>query len=67
MCAIFSSLLGLTILAIQELAHPYQGSVVVSAQPLRYALSRMDDMDKVAFGGLHQEWQAAGVSPLTRR
>ncbi len=67
MCAIFSSLLGLTILAIQELAHPYQGSVVVSAQPLRYALSRMDDMDKVAFGGLHQEWQASGVSPLTRR
>ena len=56
MCAIFSALLGLTILAILELAHPYQGSVVVSAQPLRYALSRMDDMDKVALGGLHGYW-----------
>ena len=31
MCAIFSTLLGLTILAILELAHPYQGTVVVSA------------------------------------
>jgi uncharacterized protein DUF4239 len=69
MCAIFSALLGLTILAILELAHPYQGSVVVSAQPLRYALSRMDDMDKVALGGLHGYWgwQTAEASPLSRR
>lgn len=67
MCAIFSALLGLTILAILELAHPYQGSVIVSAQPLRYALSRMDDMDKVAFGGLHLNWQRADLSPLTQR
>ena len=52
MCATFSTLLGLTILAIQEMAHPYQGSVVVSAQPLEYALQRMDDMDKVAFSDL---------------
>jgi hypothetical protein len=50
MCAVFSALLGLTILAILELAHPYQGSVIVSSQPLQYALSRMDDMDKVAVG-----------------
>lgn len=67
MCAIFSALLGLTILAILELAHPYQGSVIVSAQPLRYALSRMDDMDKVAFGGLRQDWQSASMSALTQR
>jgi hypothetical protein len=67
MCAIFSTLLGLTILAILELAHPYQGSVVVSAQPLRYALSRMDDMDKVAFGGLNRNWQDPAMRPLTRR
>ncbi len=60
MCAIFSTLLGLTILAIQELAHPYQGSVVVSVQPLKYALDRMDDMDKVAFSGL------GGVAPDLR-
>ena len=67
MCAIFSTLLGLTILAILELAHPFQGSVIVSAQPLRYALSRMDDMDKVAFGGLHRSWQSADMSNLTQR
>jgi len=67
MCAIFSALLGLTILAILELAHPYQGSVIVSAQPLRYALSRMDDMDKVAFGGLRQDWQSASMDALTQR
>jgi Protein of unknown function (DUF4239) len=48
MCAIFASLLGLTIVAILELAHPYQGAVTVSDRPLRYALMRMDDMDKVA-------------------
>ncbi len=67
MCAIFSTLLGLTILAILELAHPYQGTVIVSPQPLRYALSRMDDMDKVAFGGLHRSWQSADMSNLTQR
>ena len=55
MCAVFSALLGLTILAILELAHPYQGSVVVSSQPLQYALSRMDDMDKVAVGGVGRD------------
>jgi len=48
MCAIFSSLLGLTIGAILELAHPYQGAVTLSDDPLKYALMRMDDMDKVA-------------------
>lgn len=67
MCAIFSALLGLTILAILELAHPYQGSVIVSAQPLRYALSRMDDMDKVALGGLRRDSQGADTSALTQR
>ncbi|HVB81588.1 MAG TPA: DUF4239 domain-containing protein [Candidatus Binataceae bacterium] len=64
MCATFSTLLGLTILAILELAHPYQGTVIVSAQPFRYALSRMDDMDKVAFGGLHRDWRDAEMSRL---
>jgi Protein of unknown function (DUF4239) len=48
MCAIFASLLGLTIVAILQLAHPYQGAVTVSDRPFRYALMRMDDMDKVA-------------------
>jgi hypothetical protein len=49
MCGIFSSLLGLTILAILELAHPYQGAVVVSDVPFKFALTRMDLMDKIAF------------------
>jgi hypothetical protein len=52
MCAIFSGLLGLTLLAILELAHPYQGTVTVSDTPLKYALKRMDKMDKIAIGGL---------------
>lgn len=51
MCGIFSSLLGLTILAILELAHPYQGAVVVSDSPLKFAITRMDAIDKVALAG----------------
>ncbi len=42
MCGFFSILLGMTILAILELAHPYQGVVTVSNEPFRYALSRME-------------------------
>jgi Protein of unknown function (DUF4239) len=45
MCAFFSILLGMTILAILELAHPYQGTVTVSNEPFRYALSRMEEAD----------------------
>ena len=41
MCGFFSILLGMTILAILELAHPYQGVVTISNQPFRYALARM--------------------------
>ncbi len=67
MCAIFSTLLGLTILAILELAHPYQGSVVVSSQPLQYALSRMDDMDKVAFSGFRPAPRSRQLGPLSAR
>jgi hypothetical protein len=62
MCGIFSSLLGLTILAILELAHPYQGSVVVSDAPLRFAIVRMDEMDKIALSG-NDETQFAASSP----
>src|SRR5215472_2317221 len=47
MCAIFASLLGLTIVAILQLVHPYQGAVTVSDRPFKYALMRMDDMDKL--------------------
>lgn len=39
--ATFAALIGLTILAITELAGPYQGAVVVSDAPFRYALSSM--------------------------
>jgi hypothetical protein len=41
MIATFAALIGLTILAITELAGPYQGAVVVSDAPFRYALSSM--------------------------
>ena len=44
MCLFFSILLGMTILAILELAHPYQGVVTISDQPFRYALGRMQDL-----------------------
>jgi hypothetical protein len=63
MCGIFSSLLGLTILAILELAHPYQGSVVVSDGPLRFAIVRMDEMDKIAFSGADETQFAASSDP----
>jgi hypothetical protein len=42
MCGFFSILLGMTILAILELAHPYQGVVTISNEPFRYALARME-------------------------
>jgi hypothetical protein len=45
MCGFFSILLGMTILAILELAHPYQGVVTISNEPYRYALSRMESTD----------------------
>jgi len=59
MCAIFSSLLGLTILAILELSHPYQGSVVVSDGPFKLAIARMNEMDKVAFSGMNDDTRQA--------
>jgi hypothetical protein len=59
MCACFSTLLGMTILAILELAHPYQGVVTISDEPFRYALARMDEtnsykMAKTSVPGLNQ-------------
>ena len=45
MCGFFSILLGMTILAILELAHPYQGVVTISDEPYRYALARMEAAD----------------------
>ncbi len=53
MCGFFSILLGMTILAILELAHPYQGVVTVPNEPFRYALSRMVAADsyKMATAG----------------
>jgi hypothetical protein len=44
MCLFFSILLGMTILAILELAHPYQGAVTISDEPFRYAIARMQDL-----------------------
>jgi Protein of unknown function (DUF4239) len=51
MCGFFSILLGLTILAILELAHPYQGTVTISDQPFRYALARMQAADSYKMAG----------------
>jgi hypothetical protein len=48
MCAFFSILLGVTILAILELAHPYQGAVTISDQPFRYALARMQEAGRLS-------------------
>jgi len=64
MCAIFSTLLGLTLLAIVELAHPYQGSVTISDQPFTYALMRMDDMDKIALSVVRNPLQTAASHPV---
>jgi hypothetical protein len=63
MCGIFSSLLGLTILAILELAHPYQGTVVVSDAPFRFAITRMNAMDKIALSGTGDRTQFALTAP----
>jgi len=63
MCGIFSSLLGLTILAILELAHPYQGSVLISEAPFRFAISRMDEIDKMALSGGTDQSQFALSAP----
>jgi hypothetical protein len=35
----------MTILAIVELAHPYQGVVTISNEPFRYALTRMKEAE----------------------
>ena len=56
MCATFSILLGVTILAILELAHPYQGVVVISDEPFRYAISRMEETG-------HYKMATAAASP----
>ncbi|HKV55822.1 MAG TPA: DUF4239 domain-containing protein [Candidatus Binataceae bacterium] len=45
MCATLAILLGISILAVIELSHPYQGNVTVSDEPFRYALSRMSEIN----------------------
>jgi hypothetical protein len=52
MCAVFSGLLGLTILAILELSHPYQGNQTVSSAPFSIALRQMDRIDRMAMAGV---------------
>jgi hypothetical protein len=52
MCGILSILIGMTIVAILELAHPYQGTVVISDEPFRYALTRMHDLGNYKFAML---------------
>jgi hypothetical protein len=45
MVAIFAGLLGLTILAVLELAHPYRGRQTVSIIPMRHAQLQIDAID----------------------
>jgi len=56
MCGFFSVLLGMTILAIIELAHPYQGTVTISDEPFRYALLRMDEAENYGMPGAAEKY-----------
>jgi hypothetical protein len=58
MCGFFSILLGMTILAILELAHPYQGVVTISNEPYRYSLSRMEAASSYKMAGPDASQQA---------
>jgi hypothetical protein len=42
MCGTFAAMIGLTILAVSELANPYQGSINVSAEPFKFVISTID-------------------------
>jgi hypothetical protein len=69
MCATFAALIGLTIMAIRELATPYQGRIVVTDEPFRFALAAMnapyppaDGSPTIGFdhpGGSHASGQSA--------
>jgi hypothetical protein len=62
MCGFFSILLGMTILAILELAHPYQGVVTISNEPYRYALSRMEAADSYKMAAAKDSPQAVSAA-----
>jgi len=62
MCGFFSILLGMTILAILELAHPYQGVVTISDQPFRYALARMEMVNRYKMAAQHPSLEALSGS-----
>lgn len=47
MVGVFAGLLGLTILAIIDLAHPYAGTQTVPITPMRNALAQIDRIDQV--------------------
>ncbi|HUA35491.1 MAG TPA: DUF4239 domain-containing protein [Candidatus Binataceae bacterium] len=64
MCGVFSGLLGLTILAILELAHPYQGTQTISTFPLEYAVRRMNAIDQMSAGQLPGAKLGLSESPV---
>jgi hypothetical protein len=66
MCGFFSILLGMTILAILELAHPYQGVVTISNEPYRYALARMEAADSFKMATAKASQQAVSRASDTR-
>ncbi len=63
MCGFFSILLGMTILAILELAHPYQGVVTISDEPFRYSLSRMEAANSYKMAGPDASHTAVSPTP----
>jgi len=52
MIGFFSTLIGITILAIVELASPYQGTVTISDDPFRYAIERMEQFPNLQSGDI---------------
>lgn len=47
MCGTFAALIGLTILAVSELANPYQGSVNISSSPFRFVIKTIDQSQAI--------------------
>lgn len=65
MCAFFSILLGITILAILELAHPYQGTVTIPNEPFRYALLRMKETGDYNMAKIVPSTERLRIQPVT--
>ncbi len=65
MCATFAVLIGLTIMAITELADPYQGAVTVTNEPFEFVLTMINSKEPLVHWApsVSTGNQAAGASP----